>query len=132
MFVVCVQALLDDRLIGDGESSESQIFFQKMKGDYYRYLSEVAASDERKGVVTLSAVFLSFMMVVIFGNLFLTEQSEKSEEAYDKAYSEAKNTLNSTHPIRLGLALNFSVFYYEIKNQPDKACEVAKMVSKCF
>ena len=39
--------------------------------------------------------------------------------------------MQPTHPIRLGLALNFSVFYYEILNSPDRACHLAKQVSRC-
>ena len=51
----------------------------------------------------------------------------KSEEAY-KAAMEAAEELSTTHPIRLGLALNFSVFYYEIAEAQDKACAMAKDV----
>lgn len=40
----------------------------------------------------------------------------------------ANGELAPTHPIRLGLALNFSVFYYEILNSPDRACNLAKQV----
>ena len=49
-----------------------------------------------------------------------------SSEAYNSALEECEKELPPTHPIRLGLALNFSVFYYEIMNKPDKACELAK------
>ncbi len=44
-----------------------------------------------------------------------------SLDAYKAAYEIAEASLPATHPIRLGLALNFSVFYYEILNKPDEA-----------
>jgi len=58
-----------------------------------------------------------------------TEVVESSQAAYKDALDIAEKQMAPTHPIRLGLALNFSVFYYEIQNQPDKACELAKEVS---
>lgn len=54
---------------------------------------------------------------------------EDSKQAYDSALTFAETHMPPTHPIRLGLALNFSVFYYEILNSPDKACKLAKDVS---
>ena len=53
---------------------------------------------------------------------------ENSREAYEKAYELAKKLTKASHPIRLGLALNFSVFYYEIDKDKNKACELAKEV----
>ncbi|PAA66868.1 hypothetical protein BOX15_Mlig017350g2 [Macrostomum lignano] len=73
-----------------------------MKGDYYRYLAEVAVGEQRTDVV------------------------DKSMEAYKAATKSAEEKLPTTHPIRLGLALNFSVFYYEIRSEPDQACQLAK------
>jgi len=52
--------------------------------------------------------------------------ADKSLEAYKAATEVAQTNLAPTHPIRLGLALNFSVFYYEILNSPDQACQLAK------
>lgn len=97
-----VLTLLEKNLIKDGISSEAKIFYYKMMGDYYRYLAEVQEDA-------------------------LHESSTKSsEDAYNKAMRLAESDLMCTHPIRLGLALNFSVFYYEIKNEPEKACALAK------
>lgn len=53
---------------------------------------------------------------------------EDSQKAYQEAFDIAKAKMQPTHPIRLGLALNFSVFYYEIINSPARACHLAKQV----
>lgn len=53
----------------------------------------------------------------------------ESEKSYQAALEIAKDHMHPTHPIRLGLALNYSVFFYEILNSSDKACELAKQVS---
>jgi len=102
--VLCtaVLSLLDDYLIPHADDSESKVFYMKMKGDYYRYLAEVADEAQRKAQVL------------------------NSKAAYTEATETAEEKLNATHPVRLGLALNFSVFHYEIEGQPHDACELAK------
>merc|ERR1711934_1197383 len=52
--------------------------------------------------------------------------SSSALDSYQEAFDIAKAKMQTTHPIRLGLALNFSVFYYEILNSPDRACHLAK------
>ncbi|XP_073481504.1 14-3-3 protein theta [Aquarana catesbeiana] len=94
--------LLKEFLIPKATQPECKVFYLKMKGDYYRYLSEVAKDTER------------------------TETIELSQGAYQEAFDISKEKMQPTHPIRLGLALNFSVFYYEILNSPEKACSLAK------
>merc|ERR1712033_147844 len=83
-------------------NAESKVFYLKMKGDYFRYLAAVAVGEGKVAVV------------------------EDSQNAYSEAYDVSKSKMQPTHPIRLGLALNFSVFYYEILNSPDQACHLAK------
>ncbi|KAL5970357.1 hypothetical protein TSMEX_001914 [Taenia solium] len=97
-----VLALLSKNLITEKIGAEAKIFYYKMMGDYYRYLAEVQEGEQND------------------------KSTEAAEEAYQKATSLAEAELSVTHPIRLGLALNFSVFYYEIKNMPEKACSLAK------
>ncbi len=97
-----VLSVLNDHLIPSAQAGESKVFYYKMKGDYHRYLAEFATGDKRK------------------------DDADKSLEAYKSASDVAVTDLPPTHPIRLGLALNFSVFYYEILNSPDRACHLAK------
>lgn len=96
-----VLGLLNQYLIAKASNAESKVFYLKMKGDYYRYLAEVASAKKEEVV-------------------------GESENAYQEAFDIAKEKMQPTHPIRLGLALNFSVFFYEIKNAPEKACQMAK------
>ena len=72
-----------------------------------------------------------FQIVFLLRSVSFSEIVEKSENAYEEAYSKAiaeDGQMETTHPIRLGLALNYSVFFYEIRNNQQKACQLAKEV----
>ena len=73
-----------------------------MKGDYHTCQAEFATGNNRK------------------------EAAENSLVAYEATGDIAMTELPPKHPICLGLALKFSVFYYEILNSPDRACRLAK------
>ena len=69
-----------------------------MVGDYYRYIAENA-----KGALM-----------------------EEVKQNALKAYNDANTiTLPPCNPIKLGLALNFSVFHYEVMKNHKAACELA-------
>lgn len=83
-------------------TGESRVFYYKMKGDYMRYMCEISTENERK------------------------EKSNESLMAYRTASEKAMIELPPTHPVRLGLMLNFSVFYYDIMRSPERSCRLAK------
>eukprot|EP00438_Fugacium_kawagutii_P021053 Skav211585 [mRNA] locus=scaffold393:7723:13231:+ [translate_table: standard] len=93
--------ILDSDLVPKAVSSEAKVFYLKMRGDYYRYLAEFTDGPQRG------------------------EYANAAHESYHTA-NELAVPLPPTHPIRLGLALNFSVFYYEVYKYTDKACQLAK------
>jgi hypothetical protein len=85
------------------ETQEVIVFFKKMEGDYNRYGAEISDNNP--------------------------EMKESYKKAAQAAYVKAQETakdLPSTNPIRLGLALNFSVFHYEICDQKHEASQLAK------
>ena len=95
-----VQELLEKHVIPKTDEPEERIFFSKMMGDYFRYRAEFAESSERD------------------------EAADNSEKAYEEAMKVKGSKL--ADPTRLGLILNYSVFLYEIKNNTEKACELAR------
>jgi len=99
---VCLDVLdlLENVLVkGSTKENEARVFYLKMTGDYYRYLAE-----------------------------FVTDKGyeQKAAEFYRQAQDISVKVLDPTHPIRLGLALNYSVCFYEILKDKKAACELAK------
>ncbi|CAE7734569.1 BMH2 [Symbiodinium sp. CCMP2592] len=100
----CREALkiLFEELIPKAGTSDSKVFYLKMKGDYHRYLAEFATGEMH------------------------SKCAQEAHDAYQSSSEAAISDLPPTHPVRLGLALNFSVFYYEVFSSPEKACLLAK------
>jgi len=97
-----IVTLVKDKCLAKASNSESKAFFHKMAGDYYRYIAESAQGAK------------------------LEEVKAGAEEQYAAAQKICDRDLGACNPIRLGLALNFSVFYYEVKNDHAKACELGE------
>merc|ERR1719326_2521053 len=94
--------LIDGSLIPTSTSGECKVFYYKMKGDYYRYIAEFTEGEGK------------------------TAAANNAHGAYNQAMEVATTDLVVTHPIRLGLALNFSVFHYEVLGNPEEACKMAR------
>jgi len=94
--------LIDGSLIPTSTSGECKVFYYKMKGDYYRYIAEFTEGEGKTGA------------------------ANNAHDAYKEAMAVATTDLVVTHPIRLGLALNFSVFHYEVLGNPEEACKMAR------
>ena len=97
-----IQLIIDNYLVPNASDSETKVFFLKLKGDYYRYKCEFATGKE-----------------------FL-EACSKAEKVYKEAYDIANKDIPISNSTRLGLALNYSVFFYEIKGLKEEACNIAK------
>ena len=90
--------LINSKVLAKECDGEAKAFFVKMVGDYYRYIAENARDNK------------------------LEEVKGKAL----KAYEEANNiNLPPCNPIKLGLALNFSVFHYEVMKNHKQACDLA-------
>jgi 14-3-3 protein epsilon len=94
--------LIDTNLVPMSTAGESKVFYFKMKGDYYRYIAEFTEGEGKTGA------------------------ANSAHQAYNQAMEVATTDLVVTHPIRLGLALNFSVFHYEVLGNPEEACKMAR------
>lgn len=90
--------MINSRVLKSECSDEAKAFFVKMVGDYYRYIAENAKDST------------------------LEDVKNKAKAAYEQAN---QIELPACNPIKLGLALNFSVFNYEVLKDHAKACELA-------
>lgn len=99
-----VLKVIENQLLPLASEPESQAFYFKMKGDYFRYLAEVTVEATQEECVS------------------------KAQSSYKEALEIAKGELPLTHPLRLGIALNYSVFLFDIQQDSEHACSLTKAV----
>ena len=97
-----VHSILDKYLIPNAQNTETKVFYMKIKADYYRYHCEFAENDA------------------------FEEAKDNAERIYKEAYDLALKDISIYNSIRLGLALNYSVFEYEIMDNKNDAYNIAQ------
>ena len=94
-------SLTDSKLLPAAGDAATKVFYEKLKADYYRYSVEFKADADRK------------------------DGADKAKASYENAMDIAKEQLTKANPAYLGLALNYSVFLYEIIGQKQEAINLA-------
>ena len=97
-----IHTMLDKYLIPNSQDSETKVLYMKIKADYYRYHCEFAEGDE------------------------FEEAKNNALKIYKESYDMAVKDINIYNSIRLGLALNYSVFEYEIMDNKNEAYDIAQ------
>lgn len=97
-----ILAVLTNHLIPNTENSESLVTYHKAQGDYHRYIAEICDDSEK------------------------TREKTWAKQAYEDGTKIAEDKLPVTNNIRLGLALNQAVFYYETMDLPQEAIAIAR------
>ena len=97
-----VHSILDKYLIPNAQNTETKVLYMKIKADYYRYHCEFAENDA------------------------FDEAKDKAEKIYKEAYDLALKEISIYNSVRLGLALNYSVFEYEIMDNKNDAYNIAQ------
>ena len=96
--------IIDNYLLPNAEDPESKVFYLRLKGDQYRYLAEISKDKEKEYNKAIS----------------------EAEKIYKQAYDIAIKDLPELNSTRIGLCLNFSLFYYEVKGSKKEGCKTAK------
>ena len=87
------------QLLPRSQDPEATVLYYKMRGDYNRYMCEWSQEGRWK---------------------------VEAKSAYEEGVRFSRQSLPPPHPIRLGLLLNYAVFEFEVCNNPEKACHIAK------
>ena len=99
-----VHKIIDKFLLPNAEDADSKVFYMRLKGDHYRYLAEISKNKEKE----------------------YNKAIEDAEKIYKEAYEIANKELPVLNNTRIGLCLNFAVFYYEVKGNKKEGCKIAK------
>ena len=104
IYNACMEVIemVNNVLLKATEESVTQLFYNKMEADYFRYIAEILTGDEKEKAV------------------------DQAEALYSRAIEIARTTVSSSHPIFLGLILNYCVFLVDMKNNKEAAKKLAQ------
>lgn len=153
---VCTDLILlvENVMFPAATADEARCFLFKLAADFYRYLAEISPSgtfaasislysarapgggggsnqNESHAQTPLSGALMHQLQRSHAGDNNQQQQQPQDEywvlaqEAYARA-TEMASSLRPSHPTRLSIALNLSIFYYETMRSPEKALHLAR------